>query len=120
MKQLGKIRGLHLLMFIVVFAAVIAVTMLLWNALLPAIFGIAAINYWQSAGLIILSRLLFGGFGKHRHCWGHHGKGFHKMGKMSREEFIVFHDKVKGMSHSERRKFICQRMAGLNDDEEKE
>jgi hypothetical protein len=31
-----------------------AVFMLLWNALLPPIFGIAAVNFWQALGLLIL------------------------------------------------------------------
>ncbi len=43
------------------------VVMWLWNALLPGLFGLKFITYWQAVGLIILSRLLFGSFG--------HGKG---------------------------------------------
>jgi hypothetical protein len=38
--------------------------MLLWNALVPSIFGLAVINFWQALGLLALTRLLFGGFGK--------------------------------------------------------
>jgi hypothetical protein len=37
--------------------------MFLWNALLPGIFGLPFINYWQAAGLLLLARILFGGFG---------------------------------------------------------
>ncbi len=40
------------------------VLMLLWNALLPSIFGLKAIGYWQALGLLILARLLFGSFGR--------------------------------------------------------
>ena len=36
---------------------------LLWNALLPVIFGVPAISFWQALGLLALSRILFGGFG---------------------------------------------------------
>lgn len=36
---------------------------LLWNALLPAIFGLPVISFWQAIGLLALSRILFGGFG---------------------------------------------------------
>ncbi len=32
----------------------------LWNALMPFIFGLPAINFWQALGLFLLSRLLFG------------------------------------------------------------
>lgn len=34
--------------------------MLLWNWLMPEIFGLGEINYWQGFGLFILGRLLFG------------------------------------------------------------
>jgi len=37
--------------------------MLLWNWLMPLIFGLPLINYWQAVGLIVLARLIFGGFG---------------------------------------------------------
>ena len=40
--------------------------MLLWNGLLPGIFGLKAITYWQAMGLLLLARILFGGF-HHRH-----------------------------------------------------
>ena len=35
------------------------VLMLLWNWLMPEIFGLKMINYWQSWGLLILSTILF-------------------------------------------------------------
>jgi NhaP-type Na+/H+ and K+/H+ antiporter len=38
------------------------VVMWLWNALLPVIFGVKMINFWQAAGLLILAKILFGGF----------------------------------------------------------
>ncbi len=41
------------------------IIMLLWNALMPVIFGITVISFWQSMGLIVLAKLLFGGFGGH-------------------------------------------------------
>ena len=39
--------------------------MLLWNGLMPRIFNLPAIGYWQGWGLIILSSILFKG-GGHR------------------------------------------------------
>ncbi|MBN1881005.1 MAG: hypothetical protein JW885_02425 [Deltaproteobacteria bacterium] len=52
------------------------VVMWLWNWLLPELFGIAAIGYWQAFGLVILARILFGGIlpgfhpkSKHRSPW---------------------------------------------------
>ncbi len=40
--------------------------MLLWNWLMPEIFGITTITFWQAVGIVILARLVFGGF-KHSH-----------------------------------------------------
>lgn len=39
------------------------ITMWLWNALIPQIFGLSVISYWQAVGLLILFKILFGGFG---------------------------------------------------------
>ena len=39
------------------------VVMLLWNWLMPDIFGLKQINYWQAWGLFILSSMLFKGMG---------------------------------------------------------
>ena len=38
---------------------------LLWNWLVPEIFGWRAISFWQAVGLLALCRILFGGFGRH-------------------------------------------------------
>lgn len=49
--------------------------MLLWNWIMPAIFGLPEIDYWLAFGIIILARLIFGGFGHGNHkCDGsnHH------------------------------------------------
>ncbi len=47
------------------------VVMNLWNWLVPAIFGLQSVNFWQALGLLLLSRILFGGFrgspGRHMH-----------------------------------------------------
>jgi hypothetical protein len=40
-----------------------AVVMSLWNALIPTIFTLRPITFWQALGLLVLSRLLFGRFG---------------------------------------------------------
>ena len=34
----------------------------LWNAILPEVLGVKPITYWQALGLLILSRILLGGF----------------------------------------------------------
>jgi hypothetical protein len=34
----------------------------LWNTLLPPLFGLPAVSFWQALGLLLLARILFGGF----------------------------------------------------------
>jgi MFS family permease len=41
----------------------------LWNWLLPDIFGLRQITFWQALGLLALCRILFGSFGR---GGGHH------------------------------------------------
>ena len=36
------------------------VVMWLWNALMPAIFSLPAIGYWQAVGLVVLAHIFFG------------------------------------------------------------
>ena len=56
----------RILMFAVV--AILAVflfsfiVMRLWNWLIPPVFGWHVITFWQALGLLILSKILFGGF----------------------------------------------------------
>lgn len=46
--------------FALLFAIVIKA---LWNWLMPSIFGLKTIDFWQAFGLALLARLLFGGLG---------------------------------------------------------
>ena len=41
------------------------VVRLLWNWLLPSLFGWRQITFWQALGVLALCRILFGGFGCH-------------------------------------------------------
>lgn len=45
------------------------VIMWLWNWLMPDIFGLTTINYWQAVGILVLGKMIFGGLGD-----GHHSK----------------------------------------------
>lgn len=38
--------------------------LLLWNWLLPPLFGLHQITFWQAIGILALCRILFGGFGR--------------------------------------------------------
>jgi hypothetical protein len=67
MRSYYFLRGLKFVLFAVLFVAVLFVlgfvVMGLWNWLMPALFGWKSIGYWQALGLILLSKILFGGFG---------------------------------------------------------
>lgn len=63
---------------IVAMAAFIALggwsVQLLWNWLLPPLFGLRQITFWQGLGILALCRILFGGFG----CHGQQPSGFRR------------------------------------------
>lgn len=48
----------------------------LWNALMPSIFGLPEVTYWQAVGIVVLSHILFG---------GHHGHDAGSKRKKSRK-----------------------------------
>jgi hypothetical protein len=53
---------------------------LLWNWLMPALFHLPAIHYWQAVGLLFLSWILFGGRrGLRGGPWGHRGRWRRRM-----------------------------------------
>jgi hypothetical protein len=55
-----------------------AVVQQLWNWLLPAIFGVRELTFWQAIGLLALCRILFGGLG---------GRGSHYRTRKSPEDW---------------------------------
>lgn len=62
-------RGLMMLVMVAVLSVVLGfVVEYLWNWLMPGIFGLPAIGYWKAVGLLLLSKILFGGI--HRHGGG--------------------------------------------------
>ena len=74
--------------FLILFTAVSWIVMLLWNAILPDIAGVKPLNFWKAAGLLILAKILFGGFGGRGSRWKHARKGHwkNKWMNMSEEE----------------------------------
>lgn len=60
------------------------IVMLLWNWIMPVVFGITTITFWQAFGIILLAKIIFSSFGPHPHkkddkkekyfrSWVHHG-----------------------------------------------
>ena len=79
------------------------VVMSLWNWLIPGIFGLGTVTFVQALGLLVLSKILFGGFrGGHwgGGCYGG-GRQFwkHRMAerwdKMTTEERSEFKQKMR-------------------------
>lgn len=57
----GKI-ALVIVFIVAMFFAVSLIVMGLWNHILPDILGVKAITFWQAMGILVLSKILFGGF----------------------------------------------------------
>ena len=101
--------------------AILAVTalfslcvMLLWNWLLPVIFGLPLISFWQSLGLLLLSKLFFGGlgprgWGRHPHyrgaCRGGHQSDIDE-GVDNRRRTNLIRERWMDMSEEERSRFM--------------
>ena len=91
-----KLVGLLLIV-----AGISAVVMALWNWLMPAIFGLGVISFWQALGIFLLSKLLFG-----RLRLEHENHGEMKQEKLSKNPI---HDKWMIMTPEQREKFIQKR-----------
>jgi len=79
----------------VIIAAIMAlllgfVVMWLWNWLMPDIFGLTKITFWQAWGLVVLSHILFKSFPhKNHHAHDDHWK------KRFQEKFLCDKKEVK-------------------------
>ncbi len=80
-----------ILVFAIVFGGCSAGVLHLWNWVMPAVFGMHIITYWQAFGLLGLSWLLFGG---PRFFPGGRGHWRHRM-----------RERWEQMTHEEREKF---------------
>lgn len=62
-RKFWLLRGLRFFFFAALFIVVAGfATQALWNWLMPALFRLPAITLAQTYGLLVLSRILFGGF----------------------------------------------------------
>jgi len=77
-------------------AVVGVVVMSLWNWLMPAIFGLPHIGFWQAVGLLIFSKILLGGFHGGRGFHGHwRGRMMERWQKMTPEEREKFRETMR-------------------------
>ncbi len=59
---IAPLAMLGMLVFIVIGGEIV---LQLWNWLLPQLFGWRPITFWQALGILLLCRILFGGFRLH-------------------------------------------------------
>ncbi|MHC4591684.1 MAG: hypothetical protein ACYS8L_03195 [Planctomycetota bacterium] len=52
------------------------VVMALWNWIMPEVFGLPRITYWQAWGLLLLGHILFGAARAEHRTEHRHGDGF--------------------------------------------
>ncbi len=57
------IGGIIVIILILLFGYI---TMRLWNWIMPEVFGLTTLGYWQALGILVLAKIFFGGFGDHK------------------------------------------------------
>jgi hypothetical protein len=94
MKGYRSLRAVKIGFFVVAATVVFGfLVQALWNELMPVLFGLHTITFWQALGLFLLSKILFGGF--------HRGGG----GGRGRQWRQHMQKRWEGMSAEEREKF---------------
>lgn len=95
------LKGLKVLVIVAIALAAFGyIVMSLWNWLVPALFSGPVVSYWQALGLLVLVRLLVGGFRPHHHH-GHRRWGGGPFGRQSAE----MRERWKQMTPEERASF---------------
>ena len=115
MKLERRPRFIKMFFGILIFITLIpTITMLLWNALMPEIFDLNAISFWQALGLLILSKILFSGFASlNRHSDKYHCHPHS-------ERIKLFRDKMKSMTKEQRKAYFQRKTFGMPEKEERE
>ena len=85
------------------------VVMLLWNAILPRVIGVKEINFWESLGLLALSKILFGGL-----RFGNWKKHKHSPGRMAWKEKWMHMSDADKQAFKEKWKERCEKRGPQN------
>lgn len=96
---MGKIgRIIKVIVLVLIAAAVFSfAVMRLWNWLMPGLFGLHIITYWQALGVLVLSKILFGGFRGRPHFGGHwRHRMMERWDQMTPEEREKFRQGMRG------------------------
>ncbi|WP_435624232.1 hypothetical protein [Flagellimonas sp.] len=89
------VKVFFMVAIVILFAFLIGyVVMLLWNWLMPSIFGLTTIGYWQAIGLLALAKILFG-LGNH----SSKGKGMKQKRKRKMEEWCKSRNSFSDWKH---------------------
>lgn len=82
---------------VVMFFLITAIVMWLWNGILPEIVGVKSITFWQAMGLLVLCKILFGGFK------GKFGNGFKN--RMIDQRMKTLNERMEHFTPEEKEKF---------------
>jgi len=102
MKKFRILKGLGILLIVsVVFTALSFIVMLLWNNVLATVVTVGLLTFWKAAGILLLSKILFGFGGKpfrknhdpREHAWRREMLG--KWQNMSPEERKKFKEEFR-------------------------
>ena len=93
-------RAARFILFAIVAALLVGfIIMHLWNWLMPPVFGLRVIGYWQALGLLLLSKILFGGFrGGHWAGMRWRRRMMERWAQMTPEEREKFRGGMRGRS----------------------
>jgi hypothetical protein len=94
LKKIG-LGILFALLFIAMVLLLGQVVMLLWNYVVPGVTGWNSINYKQALALLVLCKILFGGFGGGGRGGKFGGGWKNKWSKMSEEEKAQLKERFK-------------------------
>ena len=102
MRQNRFLRVLKFMFFALLFVTVFSfIVMRLWNWLTPPLFGWHVITFWQALGILILSKILFGGFrggfrGGPLRGWYWRRRMMERWDQMTPEEREKFRETMRG------------------------
>ena len=97
MKKFWIKKGILFTFCFIAFALLLGlIVMALWNAILPEVLSVKAITFKQALGILLLSKILFGGF---KGGWGNNNRQQWKM-KMQ--------EKFGNMTEEEKEKFKAE------------
>jgi hypothetical protein len=89
--------------------------MLLWNWLMPAIFGLGIITYWQAFGIVVLAKLIFGAVGGgrgHSRHWQPSRHDWHSGRPYGPERWRYWHEFWEQEGRQAFDRFVERRQAG--------